>query len=134
MCGYDQLCENSQTFAILVNIDNTVGSVGFVPRHAYALYPVTLIKCDDDTHEPIRNNDGFCVRCPPGEGGILVGKINPKRCLTDFSGYADKKATSSKVIRDVFKKGDAYFNSGDLLVQDECGYYYFKDRTGDTFR
>ncbi|XP_018568291.1 long-chain fatty acid transport protein 4-like [Anoplophora glabripennis] len=118
----------------LMNIDNTVGSVGFVPRYAYALYPVTLIKCDEDTHEPVRNEEGFCVRCPVGEDGILIGKINPRRSLNDFSGYADKKATSSKVIRDVFKKGDAYFNSGDLLVQDELGYYYFKDRTGDTFR
>lgn len=24
--------------------------------------------------------------------------------------------------------------SGDILVQDELGYFYFKDRTGDTFR
>lgn len=24
--------------------------------------------------------------------------------------------------------------SGDILVQDEYGYFYFKDRTGDTFR
>lgn len=24
--------------------------------------------------------------------------------------------------------------AGDILVQDEMGYFYFKDRTGDTFR
>lgn len=24
--------------------------------------------------------------------------------------------------------------SGDILVMDELGYFYFKDRTGDTFR
>lgn len=23
---------------------------------------------------------------------------------------------------------------GDIMVQDEYGYFYFKDRTGDTFR
>ncbi|KAJ8925470.1 hypothetical protein NQ315_009304 [Exocentrus adspersus] len=118
----------------LMNIDGTLGAVGFVPRYASALYPVTLIRCDEDTNEPIRNENGFCIRCQPGEGGLLVGKINPKRTVSEFSGYADKKATSQKVIRNVFKKGDAYFNSGDLLVQDELGYYYFKDRTGDTFR
>lgn len=27
-----------------------------------------------------------------------------------------------------------YFNSSDVLVMDVFGYYYFKDRTGDTFR
>lgn len=37
-------------------------------------------------------------------------------------------------MTNVFKEGDFYFNSGDILVQDILGYYYFKDRTGDTFR
>lgn len=27
-----------------------------------------------------------------------------------------------------------FFLSGDILVQDEFGYFYFKDRTGDTFK
>lgn len=26
------------------------------------------------------------------------------------------------------------FSAGDILVMDEFGYMYFKDRTGDTFR
>lgn len=34
----------------------------------------------------------------------------------------------------MFRRGDAYFNSGDILASDLLGYYYFKDRTGDTFR
>jgi fatty-acyl-CoA synthase len=34
----------------------------------------------------------------------------------------------------VFKVGDRYFCSGDLLSQDERGYYRFVDRIGDTFR
>lgn len=57
-----------------------------------------------------------------------------KRAINNFSGYADKSATEKKIIRDVFGKGDMYFNTGDILVHDEFGYYYFKDRTGDTFR
>lgn len=74
------------------------------------------------------------MRCEPGETGILIGKINQKNAVNEFTGYADKKETSKKVIKDVFKKGDMYFNSGDIMVQDELGYFYFKDRTGDTFR
>ena len=27
----------------------------------------------------------------------------------DFQGYIDKDATNSKIIRDVFRKGDMYF-------------------------
>lgn len=38
------------------------------------------------------------------------------------------------MIRDVFRKGDAAFVSGDILVADEFGYLYFRDRTGDTYK
>lgn len=47
-----------------------------------------------------------------GESGIFVGKINPKRVLNDFSGYVDRKASEQKILRDVFRKGDRVFNSG----------------------
>lgn len=56
---------------------------------------------------------------------------NPSRA---FLGYVDKAASSKKIVKDVFKKGDSAFLSGDLLVSDEYGNLYFKDRTGDTFR
>ncbi|XP_033333788.2 fatty acid transport protein 3 [Megalopta genalis] len=118
----------------LVNIDNKIGAVGFVPLCAGSLYPVALLKVDEETGEPVRGPDGLCVRCKPGEPGIFVGKINPKKVLNDFCGYADKKASEQKILRDVFRKGDRVFNSGDILVMDELGYFYFKDRTGDTFR
>nr|XP_019558125.2 long-chain fatty acid transport protein 4 [Aedes albopictus]XP_029721150.1 long-chain fatty acid transport protein 4 [Aedes albopictus] len=118
----------------LMNLDNTLGAVGFVPAFARKLYPVTLVRCDEETGEVIRNDDGLCIRCKPGEPGVFVGKINLKNALSSFVGYADKKASEKKVLRDVFTKGDMYFNSGDILVADLFGYYYFKDRTGDTFR
>uniref|UniRef100_A0A0K8TSP3 Very long-chain fatty acid transport protein n=1 Tax=Tabanus bromius TaxID=304241 RepID=A0A0K8TSP3_TABBR len=118
----------------LVNCENQIGAIGFVPLGARKLYPVCLIKCDEATGEPIRDENGRCIRCKPGEPGVFIGKINPKRALSSFSGYADKRASEKKVVKDVFKEGDAYFNSGDILVTDILGYYYFKDRTGDTFR
>src|SRR5690606_30077432 len=39
-----------------------------------------------------------------------------------------------KVIRDAFKSGDAYFNSGDLVRQQGFMHIAFVDRLGDTFR
>lgn len=46
----------------------------------------------------------------------------------------NQQETSKKIGRDIFKKGDSYFLTGDLLIKDEYGYVYFHDRIGDTFR
>ena len=53
----------------------------------------------------------------------------------EFDGYkGNKELSEKKILRNVFKKGDVYFNSGDLLSMDDLYYVYFKDRIGDTFR
>lgn len=72
--------------------------------------------------------------CGPNEPGVFVGKILPNNPSRAFLGYVDKAASSKKIVRDVFHKGDSAFLSGDLLVSDEYGNLFFKDRTGDTFR
>ena len=51
-----------------------------------------------------------------------------------FDGYTDNAAAESKVLHDVFAKGDCWFRTGDLLRKDSAGYFYFVDRIGDTFR
>ena len=67
-----------------------------------------------------------------GEVGLLICKITE---LTPFIGYAGGKSqTEKKKLRDVFKKGDLYFNSWDLLMIDRENFVYFHDRVGDTFR
>ena len=88
----------------------------------------------DEEGDVIRGEDGFCIRCKPGEPGMFVGLINPNNSVRNFDGYVDQKATQKKIARDVFKRGDAAFLSGDILEMDELGYLYFRDRTGDTFR
>ncbi|EDW10817.2 long-chain fatty acid transport protein 4 isoform X1 [Drosophila mojavensis] len=120
--------------ANIINNDNTVGAIGFVSRILPQVYPISIIRADLHTGEPIRNEKGLCELCAPHEPGVFIGKIvkgNPSR---EFLGYVDTKASSKKVVYDVFSKGDKAFISGDLLVADEYGYLYFKDRTGDTFR
>ncbi|XP_017838345.1 long-chain fatty acid transport protein 1 isoform X3 [Drosophila busckii] len=120
--------------ANIMNNDNTVGAIGFVSRILPQVYPISIIRADPHTGEPLRNERGLCELCAPHEPGVFIGKIvkgNPSR---EFLGYVDAKASSKKVVHDVFCKGDMAFISGDLLVADERGYLYFKDRTGDTFR
>ena len=49
--------------------------------------------------------------------------------------YVDNaEETSKKVLRDVFRRGDVCFRTGDLMVVDPSGWLYFRDRLGDTFR
>lgn len=69
---------------------------------------------------------------PTGEAGILVA---PLTAVNQFLGYVGDKAQSEKkLLRDVLKVGDVYFNTGDLLLLDDRGFLYFNDRIGDTFR
>ncbi|KAF8796889.1 Long-chain fatty acid transport protein 1 like protein [Argiope bruennichi] len=119
--------------ANLVNMFGKVGAVGFLPRYVDKLYPVSLIKVDPETHETLRDENGLCIRCKPGEPGEMVGKIT-SNAVSAFDGYANKNDTKKKIIHNCFEKGDTAFLSGDILVMDELGYLYFVDRIGDTFR
>ncbi|OQV24227.1 Long-chain fatty acid transport protein 4 [Hypsibius exemplaris] len=119
--------------ASVTNTDNTIGAVGFLSRILPSVYPVMLIRLDSATGEPLRDSKGMAIRCKPGEPGELVGRIKSTGIHT-FDGYSNKDANSKKITRDVFRKGDLAFLSGDILVMDEYGYMFFRDRTGDTFR
>lgn len=90
-----------------------------------------LVKCDLATGEIVRNARGLCDRVGIGETGLLLGKIN---ALTKFDGYVDASATQKKVVSGVLKRGDSYFNSGDLLTLHADKWVSFADRVGDTFR
>ncbi|CAH0403099.1 unnamed protein product [Chilo suppressalis] len=118
----------------LVNMDSKVGAIGFLSRMVSSIYPLTLVKCDEITGEIMRDSNGKCISCGPHEPGVLLGKIDKKKAILTFAGYADKTASEKKMVRNVKVDGDCYFNTGDILVMDHFGYFYFKDRTGDTFR
>ncbi|XP_072936361.1 long-chain fatty acid transport protein 4-like [Epargyreus clarus] len=120
--------------ANIVNVDNKTGAIGFVSRIIPAVYPIAIIKVDQDTGEPIRDKRGLCQLAKPNEPGVFIGKIKPNNPSRAFLGYVDKEASEKKIVRNVLSHGDSAFISGDILVADELGYLYFRDRTGDTFR
>ncbi|XP_074653817.1 long-chain fatty acid transport protein 4-like [Tubulanus polymorphus] len=136
--GIEQIAEfygATEGNANVLNIDNTVGAVGFNTRIAPFLYPITLIKVDPQTGEPLRDRRGLCIKCGAGEPGELVGKIIQSDPVRSYDGYVGNTgATTKKVARDVFHRGDMAFLTGDLLIMDDYGNLFFKDRTGDTFR
>ena len=120
--------EGNVAFANLMNKDCTFGMTAS---------KVALVRYDVDTDEIERDAEGHCIEVAKGEPGLLLGHINPQ---ATFEGYTDKTATEKKVLRDVFKAGDAWFNTGDLIREVDVGFtlgyphYQFVDRTGDTFR
>uniref|UniRef100_A0AAQ5XF90 Arachidonate--CoA ligase n=1 Tax=Amphiprion ocellaris TaxID=80972 RepID=A0AAQ5XF90_AMPOC len=118
----------------LGNFDNKVGACGFNSQILPYIYPIRLVRVDEETMELIRGPDGVCIPCKPGEPGQLVGRIIQNDPLRRFDGYVNQSATSKKIAQSVFKKGDSAYLSGDVLIMDENGHMYFKDRTGDTFR
>lgn len=97
-----------------------------------------IVKMDPDDESEIWRDPktGFCVKAPRNTPGELLMKImDAKNVEGSFQGYyGNNEATNKKVVRDVFKKGDAWFRSGDLLRMDEDNLLYFVDRLGDTFR
>lgn len=115
------------------NFDGKMGAIGRVPSFLKKQINIRLVEFDMDTEMPVRGADGLCRLARTGEIGEAIGLIaNDNR--HDFSGYADKAASEKKVLTDVFKKGDRWFRTGDLMRQDRQGYFYFVDRIGDTFR
>uniref|UniRef100_A0A671R9Q5 Long-chain-fatty-acid--CoA ligase n=1 Tax=Sinocyclocheilus anshuiensis TaxID=1608454 RepID=A0A671R9Q5_9TELE len=118
----------------IANMDGKVGACGFNSRILPNVYPIRLLKVNEETMELVRDKQGLCVTCRPGEPGLLVGRINQEDPLRRFDGYASQDATRKKIAYNVFKKNDSAYLSGDVLVMDELGYMYFRDRSGDTFR
>jgi citronellyl-CoA synthetase len=120
--------EGNVTFINLLNKDSTIGTSDA---------NLILAKYDVDLDEMIRDSKGDLVEVAKGDAGLLLAEIDDKYA---FDGYQDKAATESKVLTDVKKKGDRWFNTGDLVKQIDVGFamglphYQFVDRVGDTFR
>ncbi|MGZ5879799.1 MAG: long-chain-acyl-CoA synthetase [Croceibacterium sp.] len=120
----------------IFNFEGKQGAVGRIPWFVAHRFPVAVVRFNVENQQPMRNAEGFCVRCEPDEPGEVIGRIvnDPERPGNRFEGYAAANQNDNKVLHDVFEKGDAWFRTGDLMRKDERGYFYFVDRVGDTFR
>ena len=114
--------EGNVGFSNVFNFDNTVG---FSPT------PYAIVEFDKDKNEPVRDAKGHCKRVKKGTTGLLIGKITRR---SPFDGYTDPEKNKSVIMKDVFCKGDAYFNTGDLVRDIGFRHAQFVDRLGDTFR
>ncbi|MBW2243517.1 MAG: long-chain-acyl-CoA synthetase [Deltaproteobacteria bacterium] len=109
----------------MINLEDHMGSVG----RPMPGTRVALIRYNVAREEHVRDADGHCVPCANDESGELIGEIREGRTAAGrFEGYTSKKATEKKVLHDVFRPGDRWFRTGDLLRRDALGFYYFVDR------
>ncbi len=119
----------------LYNVEGKIGAVGRVPPFLSHRFPLALVKFDTVSGEPARDAQGRAMRCTTNEIGEAIGRIGMAVAGSGaFEGYSCAADTERKILRNVFKAGDAWYRTGDLLRMDEHGFYYFVDRIGDTFR
>ncbi|MBL1076103.1 long-chain-acyl-CoA synthetase [Nocardia sp. 2] len=114
--------EGNVAFINAFTVDKTAG---FTPL------PFAIVEYDDATGKALRGSDGKLRRVRAGGTGLLLAKVTKS---SPFDGYTDKSATESKLVRDGFKKGDCWFDTGDLVRDQRWGHIAFVDRLGDTFR
>jgi len=104
----------------------SVGHHGAILRYLMRNYYV-LADIDHETGDLWRDpNTGFGKRNKLEEGGEAIVGVPDE---LQFPGYwNNKKATDKKYARDLFKKGDLWYRSGDALRRDRDGRWYFMDR------
>ena len=122
VCEFYAASEGNTAFMNVFNIDKTTG---ICPS------PIAFVEYDGDTGEPLRGDDGRVRKVKSGEPGLLLSKVSN---FQPFDGYTDKKESEKKLVRDAFKEGDVWFNTGDLMRSQGFGHAAFTDRLGDTFR
>ncbi|MGN6412668.1 long-chain-acyl-CoA synthetase [Flexivirga sp.] len=104
------------------NLDQTAGTCPL---------PYSVVAYDTETGAATRDAKGRLHKVKKGEVGLLLAKVTGR---APFDGYTDEDATEAKLVRDGFKDGDVWFNTGDLVRHQGLTHVAFVDRLGDTFR
>ncbi len=126
--GIERVCEfygASESNVAFANGFDVARTAGFCPL------PFAIVAFDADAEAPLRDERGFMRKVAVGEVGLLISEITSS---APFDGYTDAKATQSKLLGNVFKRGDSWFNTGDLVLNQGYRHIQFVDRIGDTFR
>jgi fatty-acyl-CoA synthase len=108
-----------------VNIFNIPKTAGICPT------AVAFVEYDPETGEPVRDEKGRVRKVRGGTPGLLLSKVTK---MQPFEGYTDAEATEKKLVRNAFRRGDVWINTGDLMRPQGWRHAAFVDRLGDTFR
>jgi fatty-acyl-CoA synthase len=108
-----------------VNVFNIPRTAGICPTM------VAFVEYDAETGEPVRDDKGRVRKVRGGKPGLLLSKVTKKQ---PFEGYTDAEASAKKLVRNAFRDGDVWLNTGDLMRPQGWRHAAFVDRLGDTFR
>jgi acyl-CoA synthetase (AMP-forming)/AMP-acid ligase II len=122
ICEFYGASEGNMVFVNSFNVDETAG---------YCPFPFAVVEYDPDSAAPRRNRAGHLDKVARGGVGLLMTEVTAG---APFDGYTDARAGESKLVRDAFKQGDCWFNTGDLVRDQGWRHIQFVDRLGDTFR
>ncbi|TFV54490.1 long-chain-acyl-CoA synthetase [Mycobacterium sp. PS03-16] len=122
VCEFYAASEGNTAFVNVFNMDKTTG---ICPT------PVAFVEYDGESGDPVRDENGRVKKVRTGEPGLLLSKVSN---FQPFDGYTDEKESEKKLVRNAFKEGDVWFNTGDLMRSQGFGHAAFTDRLGDTFR
>ncbi len=111
---------SAETGAILVNVrDAKPGAMG---RPLPGSPEVALAAYDFASEQLVLGDDGFVVRSPQGEPGMLLARSR------------ETTGTSTIALRGVFARDDAWLSTGDLFVCDPDGDYFRLDNVRELIR
>nr|WP_296773805.1 long-chain-acyl-CoA synthetase [Rhodococcus sp. (in: high G+C Gram-positive bacteria)] len=108
-----------------VNALNMKKTAGICPL------PYAVVEYDEETGKAKRGKNSKLSKVGSGEIGLLLSKVTDR---APFDGYSDDDASEKKLVRDGFKDGDCWFDTGDLVRKQGWMHVAFVDRLGDTFR
>ena len=120
----------------LFNLEGRPGAIGRIPPFMAHRSPVAIVRHDPVSEAPVRSDNGFCQPCGVDEAGEAIGRLSTgdAALASRFEGYTNAADSERKILRDVFAAGDLWFRTGDLMLRDRQGFFFFVDRIGDTFR
>ncbi len=108
-----------------VNALNMKKTAGVCPM------PHAIVEYDEESGKAKRGKNGKLKKVGGGEVGLLLSKVTDR---APFDGYSNEDDTEKKLVRDGFKEGDCWFDTGDLVRKQGWLHVAFVDRLGDTFR